>query len=210
MVPSAAPLFWLRIGSVANTAGGSRQRSAGCPARASWTARHTRSGVHGRSTCRTPSGRSASTTAFCTAGVDPTVADSPMPFAPSGFSGVGVSVLAVSNVEQVGRARHPVVGERGGERLAVGVEDDLLVQRLRDALGEPAVLLALDEQRVEDAPAVVDGDVPPRRDLAGLGVDLDHRHVRAERERGAVLVEVEPGVQRLAVGSAALGDLRPR
>ena len=40
---------------------------------------------------------SASTTAFCTAGVDPTVADSPMPLAPSGLSGDGVSVCAASN-----------------------------------------------------------------------------------------------------------------
>ena len=42
-------------------------------------ARHTRSGVHGMSTCRTPSCESASTTAFCTAGVAPTVAASPVP-----------------------------------------------------------------------------------------------------------------------------------
>ena len=35
----------------------------------------------------------ASTTAFCTAGVDPTVADSPIPLAPNGFIGVSVWVL---------------------------------------------------------------------------------------------------------------------
>ena len=34
--------------------------------------------------------------ALCTAGVEPSVADSPMPLAPSGFSGVGVTVLYVS------------------------------------------------------------------------------------------------------------------
>ena len=32
------------------------------------------------------------------AGVDPTVPDSPIPFAPNGFSGVGVSVRAVSKL----------------------------------------------------------------------------------------------------------------
>ena len=88
------------------------------------------------------------------------MADSPIPLAPSGFIGVGVSVLAMLEPEQVGRRRHPVVGQRRGERLAVGVEEDLLVQRLRDALGQPAVLLAGDQQRVEDATAVVHGDVP--------------------------------------------------
>ena len=61
-------------------------------------ARHTRSGVHGMSMWRTPRWLSASTTAFCTAGVLPTVADSPMPLAPSGLSGDGVSVFATSKV----------------------------------------------------------------------------------------------------------------
>jgi hypothetical protein len=41
---------------------------------------------------------SASITAFCTAGVLPMVLASPMPFAPSGFSGVGVSVLCTSKL----------------------------------------------------------------------------------------------------------------
>ena len=37
-------------------------------------------------------------TAFCTAGVEPIVPDSPMPFAPSGLSGVGVSVFDASKL----------------------------------------------------------------------------------------------------------------
>ena len=48
-----------------------------------------------------------------------------------------------------------------------------------------------DEHRVEDATAVVDRDVAEQLDLAGLGVDLDDRDVRAERERRLTLVEVE-------------------
>ena len=39
----------------------------------------------------------ASTTAFCIAGVDPIVPDSPIPFAPKGLRGLAVSVLCVSN-----------------------------------------------------------------------------------------------------------------
>lgn len=54
-------------------------------------ARQTRSGVSGSSMCRTPRSERASMTAFCTAGADPIVPDSPMPFAPRGLSGVGVS-----------------------------------------------------------------------------------------------------------------------
>ena len=100
-----------RTGSPAKTAGGSRHGSAARPARASRIARHTRSGVHGRSMWRTPSGASASITAFCTAGVEPIVADSPMPLAPSGLSGVGVSVFVGLERDQVRGAGDVVVGE---------------------------------------------------------------------------------------------------
>ena len=48
------------------------------------------------STWVTPRWARASTTAFWTAGVDPTVPDSPIPLTPNGFSGVGVSVRMVS------------------------------------------------------------------------------------------------------------------
>ena len=112
---------------------------------------------------RTPRWLSASTTAFCTAGVDPTVADSPMPLAPSGLSGDGVSVCAASNDGNSAALGMRVVGERRRERVAVVVVDHLLPQRLRDARREPAVHLAVDEHRVEDAAAVVDRDVADRR-----------------------------------------------
>ncbi len=49
---------------------------------------HTFSGVKGRR---------ASTTAFQTAQADPVVPDSPIPLAPSGLLGVGVTVWAVRN-----------------------------------------------------------------------------------------------------------------
>ena len=61
-------------------------------------ARHTASLVQGRSMWRTPRWATASMTAFCTAGVLPMVLASPMPFAPSGFSGDGVSVLCTSKL----------------------------------------------------------------------------------------------------------------
>ena len=55
-------------------------------------ASQTRSGVVGMSMWRTPRCDRASTTALCTAGVAPIVPASPMPFAPIGFSGVGVAM----------------------------------------------------------------------------------------------------------------------
>ena len=95
--------------------------------------------------------------------------------------------------------------------LVVG---DLLEQRLRRALGDAAVLLAGDEQRVEDAAAVVDGDVAHQPHAAGLGVDLDDGDVRAERVRRVAAVEVELVAQRPrlhAVGQLRrVGATRPR
>src|SRR5690606_19800975 len=58
---------------------------------------HTRSGVSGMSTWRTPRWRNASTTAFCTAGGPPMVPDSAMPLNPKGLLGDGVSVSVHSN-----------------------------------------------------------------------------------------------------------------
>jgi hypothetical protein len=99
---------------------------------------------------------------------------------------------------QLGRRRDGVVGQVRRDRVAVGVEADLLEQRLANAGSDAAVLLALDEQRREHRAAVVDGDVADEAHLAGLGVDLDHGDVRAERERGTLLVEVELAVELLA------------
>ena len=47
---------------------------------------------------RMPRWLRASITALCTAGVEPMVPDSPMPFAPSSLSGVGVSMGTRSNM----------------------------------------------------------------------------------------------------------------
>ena len=70
--------------------------------------------------------------------------------------------------------------------------------------------LAVDEQRVEDAPAVVDRDVTERLDPAGLGVDLDDGDVRAERERGARRLEVVLDVERVTLLVGLAGELGPR
>ena len=59
-------------------------------------AAQTRAGVQGMSICVTPNGARASTTALTIAGGEPTVADSPMPFAPIGWCGEGVTVNPVS------------------------------------------------------------------------------------------------------------------
>ncbi len=124
------------------------------------------------------------------------------PWHPSGLRGDGVSVFERFERRQLGRARHRVVGQRRGERVAVVVVDVLLPQRLRDALRDPAVLLTGHDQRVEDAAAVVDRNVPQRRDHAGVEIDFDDCDVRAERERRTVLLEVGDRDDRLAAARA--------
>jgi len=62
----------------------------------SWIARQTRSGVNGMSRWRTPSGESASMTAFAIAGAAPIVPASPTPFTPIGFEGDGVTVIPIT------------------------------------------------------------------------------------------------------------------
>src|SRR5262249_14111360 len=63
----------------------------------SFRAAQTRSGVTGISRFLTPAWASASTTALTYAAGEPTVADSPMPLAPSGWCGDGVTVSSSSN-----------------------------------------------------------------------------------------------------------------
>ena len=71
-------------------------------------------------------------------------------------------------------ARHRVVHEAGGEQLPrFPVIGDLLHQDLPDPLGEPAVHLALEGQRVDYRADIVDDDIVDQADRAGLGIDLD-------------------------------------
>ena len=60
-------------------------------------ARHTRSGVAGIGTSRTPKSRSASTTALITAGGAPVVPPSPPPLTPSGLLGASTSLFSHTN-----------------------------------------------------------------------------------------------------------------
>src|SRR5690606_23071673 len=89
--PAAAQLLGLVLGRAVH--GIARSVRNGRP----WTTRQTFAGVSGMSACRTPYGRSASTTALTIAAGEPTVADSPTPLAPSGWCGDGVTVSPSSH-----------------------------------------------------------------------------------------------------------------
>src|SRR3954468_7963654 len=112
--------------------------------------------------------------------------------------------VAGVEVRQVGRGGHEVVHEAAGGEVAVGVVDGLLEQRLGDALGQPAVDLTLDDQRVDDRADVVHAGVLADLDHAGLGVDLHGADVRAVGEGEVLRVERRVGVDR---GLHALGEV---
>ena len=150
---------------------------------ASWIARQTRSGVAGIWMSFTPRWESASTTALITAGAAAIVPVSPTPFTPSGFVGLGLSVRLELERRELGRRGHEVRDEVRRLQVALVVVHALLVQRRGDALRDPAVHLAVDDQRVDHRADVVDRDVADEPRVAGLGVDLDDRRVRAAGPR---------------------------
>src|ERR1700731_5132518 len=97
---------------------------------------------------------------------------------------------------EIAGARHCVILERAGEQLAARlVVDEVLHQRLTDALDDPAVDLSLAEQRVQDPADIVDRDVAGQCDLAGLLVDLD-------------LAAMRPAGECRATGRTEIGPLR--
>jgi hypothetical protein len=64
-------------------------------------------------------------------------------------------------------------------------------------LSDPAVHLPLDQEGIQDPPAIIDGDVAEQPRLAGPGVDLDDGDVRPERIGRGLDLEVVFDVQRI-------------
>ncbi len=54
-------------------------------------------------------------------------------------------------VRQFGRRHQQIIGERGGDRLTGRVIAHPFIQRVADAVGDAAVDLPLDEQRIDAA-----------------------------------------------------------
>src|SRR5258706_4161199 len=87
------------------------------------------------------------------------------------------------NIGDTVRAGYFVIHERAREKLARGrLVDRVLAHRLPDALRDAAVQLAVEQDVVDDAAAIIDRGVTQNFDDAGLGVDLDLGDVRAALE----------------------------
>ena len=84
----------------------------------------------------------------------------------------------------VGRARQAVVHEGGREKLAVGIEDGVLVKRLADPLDDAAMDLAFEQERVQGDAEIVDDDIGHDLRLAGVRVDLNLADMGAVRVGG--------------------------
>ena len=140
---------------------------------------------------------------------------SPAPLTPSGFSGDGVTRWSISDLGHLGGVRHQEVHEASVEQLPVGVVLHPLVERAADALGHPAVDLALDDHRVDQRPAVVHDAVAQHLDLRGVGVGLHDHGVHAVGEgrarRRVVVGALEPRrlprPDRRPVGVGGRGEL---
>ena len=78
-----------------------------------------------------------------------------------------------------GRRDQQIIGEVGGQGLAVFVEHHPFIERVADAVRGAADQLAVDDHRVEDAAAIVRQDVAEDPHSAGLYIDLDLRHRRS-------------------------------
>ena len=72
-------------------------------------------------------------------------------------------------MREIDGARDRVVVQRPGDQLAGVVVDDLLQQRLADALRHAAVDLPAHQRRADDHPTVVDGDELHQLHFARVG-----------------------------------------
>src|ERR1700716_1390746 len=104
---------------------------------------------------------------------------------------------------RLARARHQVIGEAGGQRIAALVVEKFLVERAAEPLGEAADDLSLDQDRIDGTADVVADDVALDRHAAGLAVHANHR------DMGAVgidlVVDVEPALGRQSRLTAPTG-----
>src|SRR5512134_2987446 len=102
------------------------------------------------SMCVTPSGASASMAALTTAGQAPIAPASPAPLMPSGLVAQGMLLKRMS-IGGMLCARQSVIDERAGQKLTrLAIVDGPFEQRLADALGDSALHLTPQQERIDD------------------------------------------------------------
>src|SRR5215813_3643739 len=84
----------------------------------------------------------------------------------------------VKNWNVVGAGQAIVHQRASSELTALGIIDRVFMEGLTNALDQPAVHLALDNQRIDDAAEIIGSREIQQRDLAGVSIDLDLGDVR--------------------------------
>ena len=93
-----------------------------------------------------------------------------------------------------------IVHERCVQQLTLLVVDQLLEERVADAVSDAAVDLSFNQQWIDDRSAVVDDDVLEESDHCGFDIDFDNDRVHAAGRAAAVGAEVR---RRLEAGLSA-------
>src|SRR5215831_16868870 len=86
------------------------------------------------------------------------------------------------------RGRRQIIRQAGRENVAGLVVDDLLEQRIGDALGNAAVDLPVDDHGIDQASGVLGHQKPFDHDAAGLHVHLDHGDVAGIGKRSRWII----------------------
>src|SRR5262245_45604565 len=101
-------------------------------------------------------------------------------------------------------ARHAVVHEAAGEQLSgLAIVDLVFQQRLAETLHDPAVNLAANDQRIENAAEVVDDEIAVDHHLAGFRVYLQLADMRAVGMTGRIGAEA---ATRLETDAELVGE----
>ena len=162
-------------------------------------------GVAGISSIATLNGASASLIALITAAGAPIAPPSPDALGlGDGGVAVGFHVMQLDG-RDFARRRRQIIGERAGENVASLAVDDLLQQRVADALGDAAMDLAVRDHRVDDAAGILGHQELLDRYMTSVDVDPDDRDMTRIGKRTAGIVGAGFGEAGLDLAVEAMG-----
>jgi hypothetical protein len=81
--------------------------------------------------------------------------------------------MADTNVRHLARQRHEVVHQRTREQVALLVIAAGFEERCADPMKDAAADLLVEQERLDDAAAILEAPVLQKRDDPGVGIDLE-------------------------------------
>ena len=143
-------------------------------------------GVAGMGSSSLPKSRSASAMALKIVAVAGVMPLSPPPLTPSGLPAGRVLAQFDAQRRHAAGARHAIVhvGAAHAPARCRGIDVIAFREGLADALGQPAMHLAFDDQRIDRLADVVDRAVVQQVHVARVGIDFEFAHHRARGMRG--------------------------